>query len=508
MGRLGDFEERIAQRLFGEVIDTALGGLGNRSRVAKLRKEGVRSAAADFLFGDIIEAEMRRVRLAVDEDWWAKLDMATRPQDMDWATREQNLADVLEAWSLNPFARRIVNLHTAYVVGRQMTISSERKQVNDWIQRFWHHRKNKMYLEIYNLADELCRAGELFFVMYHNPMDGIPYVRAVPARRIVQIVTDPDDYKRPLKYRELREGDIEGEIGGKWWLSPEHPEAKKDLTKPVMLHYALNVPVGATRSWGGDLDTMLPWVRRYTAWLKDRVRINQARNAWVWDMTAGSPARVEELEKKYRGGIIGGSVFVHMPNEGIEAKNAKIEAGDAQDDGRALRMAMAVGGGVAPNFLGDTHQATRATAREANQPVFQAWAMRQHFVVNMFIDLVKTGMIRSHQMGKFMRWLPKDYDEDKKTDWGWTRNVADLTRDDNLALARAGKTIVDMAAVMLELKLIDRKTAITWAAKFTGEVIDPGDIMRAIDNAPSEEEIAQHHQEAVEVEEMSWIVGR
>lgn len=488
MGRFDGVRQRISRAKFGE--RSFVDGMGY------------------LVFGDLIDEVIRETRLAVDEDWWAKLDATTRPQDMDWYTREQNLADVLEAWSLNPFARRIVNLHTAYVVGRQMAIGSERKQVNDWIQRFWFHRKNKMYLYIYELADELSRAGELFLTQHMNPVDGLAYLRAVPARRIVKIETDPDDYRRPLRYLELREGDIEGKVGGKWWLSPEHPAAKNDPTKPVMLHYALNVPVGATRSWGGDLDTMLPWIRRYTAWLKDRVRINQARNAWVWDMTAGSPARVEELRKKYESGIVSGSVFVHMPNEGIETRSAKIEAGDAQDDGRALRQAMAVGGGVAPNFLGDTHQATRATAREANQPVFQAWAMRQHFVVNMFIDYVKTGMIRAHQAGKFMRWLPKDYDEKKEKDWGWTRTVGDLTRDDNLALARAGKTIVDMTAVMLKLKLIDRKTAITWAAKFTGEVVDPGDIMRAVDNPPNVEKIVQHQQEAIEVEGLNWMVGR
>ena len=483
-------------------------GVRKRIERARFGERPLMDSVGYLAFGGLIEDAVRETRLAAEEDWWAKLDVSTRPQDMDWYTREQNLADVLEAWSLNPFARRIVNLHTAYVIGRQMTIGSERKQVNDWIKRFWLHRKNKMYLEIYNLADELCRAGELFLTLHPNPMDGIPYVRAVPARRIVEIETDPDDYKRPLRYRELKQGDVEGEIGGKWWLSPEHPRAKSDPTKPVMLHYAINVPVGATRSWGGDLDTMLPWVRRYTAWLKDRVRINQARNAWAWDMTAANEARVKELEKKYGGGIISGSVFVHMPNEGLDTKSARIEAGDAQDDGRALRQAMAVGGGVAPHFLGDVWQATRATAREANQPVFQSWAMRQHLVVNMLTDLMKTGMIQAHRMGKFMRWLPKDYDESKKNDWGWTRTVGDLTREDNLALARAGKTIVDMAAMMIELKMIDRKTAIAWAAKFAGEVIDPAEIMRAIDNPPSEEEIAQHHQEAVEVEELNWVVGR
>lgn len=475
-----------------------LDGLKTRIERAEFGKRSIMDGVGYFMFGGLIDEAIRETQLAVNEDWWAKIDASTRPQDMDWYTREQNLADVLEAWALNPFARRIVNLHAAHVVGRQLSIGSERKRVDKWVQRFWLHRKNKMYFEVYNLVDELCRAGELLITLHPNQMDGMQYMRAIPARRIVKIETDPDDYKRPLVYYELREG----EVTQRPWLSPEHPDAVNDPKKPVMVHYAINVPVGATRSWGGDLDTMLPWVRRYTGWLKDRVRINKSRNAWAWKMKAANEARVRELEGKYHGGLVSGSVFVHMPNEDLDTTTAKIDAGDAQDDGRALRQAMAVGGGVAPHFLGDVWQATRATAREANAPIFQAWAMRQHLFVTMLTDLVETGMRRSYQLGKFGRWLPPE------GDWQWTRKVGDLTREDNLALAKAGKTIIDMVATMAKNEWIDRKTAISWAAKFAGEVIDPAEIMRAIDNPPNKEDITDHQEQAVLAEKSNYLAGR
>jgi len=55
---------------------------------------------------------------------------------------------------------------------------------------------------------------------------------------------------------------------------------------------------------------------------------------------------------------------------------------------------------------------------------------------------------------------------------------------------------------------VDRKTAITWAAKFSGEVVDPLEIMRLIDNPKSYEEIEKAEAQATRIEELSWVVGR
>ena len=43
-----------------------------------------------------------------------------------------------------------------------------------------------------------------------------------------------------------------------------------------MLHYAVNRPIGAVRG-EGDLTPILPWAKRYSEWLKDRVRLNRQR---------------------------------------------------------------------------------------------------------------------------------------------------------------------------------------------------------------------------------------
>ena len=48
-----------------------------------------------------------------------------------------------------------------------------------------------------------------------------------------------------------------------------------------MLHFAVNRPAGCVRG-DSDLASILPWLKRYSRWLEDRVRLNAAVRAFLW----------------------------------------------------------------------------------------------------------------------------------------------------------------------------------------------------------------------------------
>src|SRR3712207_349715 len=126
-----------------------------------------------------------RVDLAVkqnDAAWAFLVDRAAGPSDMPFFERQEQLSDALEAWRVNALARRIVGLSTDYVVGSGIRVQSEVPWIDAWVRRFWTHPKNKMDLRVLGLCDELTRSGEPFPVLSTNPMDGMSYVRTVPAR--------------------------------------------------------------------------------------------------------------------------------------------------------------------------------------------------------------------------------------------------------------------------------------------------------------------------------------
>jgi len=443
----------------------------------------IRERFARLLFGQELSTIVQSVLAEQRDDWWPRVDRTATDYDLDFSARQENLLDVLEAWHKNPFVRRVVNLFTSHVIGRQFRLGSEEPVIDAWVRNWIGHRKNQLQLAFYDWSDELCRAGELFLVLFTNPHDGMQYVRAVPARRIVELETNPDDYLQGLVYVEARNT---GLLEVRRWKGWENPEVS--ACEPVMVHFAINRPVGATRSWGGDLDAMLPSCQRYNQWLKDRVRVNSSRAGWVWKMKAASPDRVAALEEKYKGGLPSGSIWIGMKNEDIDTVNSRVDAGEATSDGRAMRQSIAVGGNVAPHMIGDTEGATRASAEAANAPTFQFWNMRQAQFAAMMKILAGIAVRRAHESGRFLRWLPADL--------ALTHQVADLTREDNLALASAARNIVTALSVMKDQGWIDRETAIGWAAKFAGEDLNIKTIVDRIDAQSTIEEVLRSNRRA------------
>ena len=107
--------------------------------------------------------------------------------------------------------------------------------------------------------------GEIFPVLFTNPQDLMSTVRGVPALIIERIEWCEGDYEAELAYKEVGLVGRSRNVGG---CRRGHGSAC-DPSTPVMLHYAVNCPVGALRG-ESDLAPILPWLKRYSRWLEDR----------------------------------------------------------------------------------------------------------------------------------------------------------------------------------------------------------------------------------------------
>jgi hypothetical protein len=170
----------------------------------------------------------------------------------------------------------------------------------------------------------------------------------------------------------------------------------------MMLHYSINKPVGATRG-EGDLTPVLPWARRYTEWLKDRVRFNRLRSELsAVDIEITDDSKVEEKRQQYAANPpTGGSITVHGQGEKITYPTANIQGFDAEPDGRALRLAFAAGANVPLHFLAEGSSATRSTAAEMGDPTHRHYRMRQRDFAGFLIDLCR--MCRGLTMRRWLR---------------------------------------------------------------------------------------------------------
>ena len=327
----------------------------------------------------------RRARESVqvqDDASWRPLVSA--PDDRPWYEVHTNLRLAQTLYRTNPLAARIVGMTTDFVIGRGIEVSGD-----PWVAGFWRHPQNRMDLRAYRWCDELTRAGELFIVLSANPVDGMQYVREVPAQQIDEVATDGNDLEREMSYHQVTQDPI-----GLTWLGPAHPEARD--AAQVMLHFVINKPVGETRGYS-DLHQIAKWLERYDGWLEDRVRINRFKGAYLWHVQIDHalPAQLEAKRAQYSRIPKPGSLIISDGSEKWSAVQPHIDADDVEADGKAIRLMIAAGAGIPLHFLAEGESATRATAREMGTATYRHFVHRQHVFESVLRAVIDTAALRA-----------------------------------------------------------------------------------------------------------------
>lgn len=427
-----------------------------------------------------VSAHASAVRTRVDDSGgWHTLNAA--PGDRPWSETFADLEDTLEAWRKNFFIRRIVNVTRSYAVGSGISLSSSDPHVAAFIEDFWTHPKNRIDRRLGPLCDQLTRDGELFPILFTNPVDGMSYLRFKTARQIREVQTQPGDYETELAY-------VENLVTPKTWYSPNHPIFSSPPPKPardrqipspqssgiplppVMLHFAVNKPIDATRG-ESDLTPILPWALRYSEWLKDRVRLNRIRTRQgVLDVMVADDTQVETKRQQLRRtNPVEAGIYVHGPGEEVAMHDLNVAANDAEQDGKVLRLAIATGANLGLHYLGEGETTNYATAREMGEPTARFYADRQQDIIWSLEDLVTVAYIRFCQVHG--REVPEDL--------ALQVTVTEVARADNESLANAARSIVQALATAQAQGWVDDETALTLALKFAGETL-PTEKIRTI----------------------------
>ena len=385
---------------------------------------------------------------------------------------------MLEAWGKNFLIRQVVRLTTAYVVGDGIRIFSKNSDVEEFIRAFCNHPENYLEARMPGLCDELTRAGELFPALFTNKVSGMSQVRFVPASQIEQVETDPEDYEKETGYLEI----IPGQIERKPWKSKRTARVPARLVckdgidrthrpEPMMLHYCINKPVGATRG-ESDLTPILPWAKRYSDWLKDRVKFNKLRTEQTATVIkVDDDSQVEAKRKHYEAHPPRGAAIVVIgPSETVSYPATNIQGYDAEPDGKAIRLAFAAGANIPLHFLAEGSTATRSTATEMGDPTHRHYRMRQKDFVAFLKDLVGQAWRRYEAVNGL------DLLEDLEIE----AESPDVSRADNKAMADAAKTIAEAFKLMKEQGWITDEIAVRLVFKFAGEILPEEDILEIL----------------------------
>jgi hypothetical protein len=348
-------------------------------------------------------------------------------------------------------------------VGEGIQVTSKHKAMADFIERFWLHRKNNMDLRLESMCEELARSGDLFVLLFRNSVDGMSYLRFVTKDNIEKIETAPNDYETELAYVETPPA---GEYQSRRWLSPDNPEA--GLADAVMLHYAVNKPIGAQMG-ESDLTTIVPWLLRYSRMLEDRVRLHWAARAFLYLVTVPSN-KVESKSQQYGVAPESGSIVVKDESETWETITPSLRGADAGHDMKAVRNMIDAGSGFPPHWRGEGGDVNVATAEAMQGPPEKMLSRRQEYFLWMVQDILYQAYMRAVEIGAEPALSETVYKDIFHVD------AADVSLRDNNMLAEAAETLSGGFALLQNTILGKSATfhrlAMKLVLKFAGEPQD------------------------------------
>lgn len=451
-----------------------------------------------------------RLATGGEEDYfWRRLSDNWYQKDVIPSTFLEIHNQCYEAYNANPLAYAIIEMTTSFVLGKGVKVTAEKKGVQNVIDAFWNDPDNHMDTRIYDACRELSLYGEIYVRFFVNKYDGTTKIRFIDPSIIDQVETDPDDVEHHLRYHRrpigpsptqtmdpvantldrvaLNQASVGISIGdptmqGQWF------EAGKEVVQ-----FAINKVSNAKRG-KSDLATLLPWLRRYKDWLTDRVRINKYKGAFLWDVTLkGADAKIVNRKKMdYAYPPEPGTVIIHNEAEVWAAVKPEINANDAANDGRAIKLMIAVGALLPEHYLSDGDNSNRATSAEMSLPTFLKFQMRQHVMKNIIKTCCDRAIFEAQAAGKLAQ----------RANVSYSIIMPEIDTGDNQSMAQAVSFLMTAIAQAIQLGLMSKETAMVLIFKCLNEEVDVHDELARI-----QADIEQAKQQMMQMQQMQQTNG-
>jgi hypothetical protein len=169
------------------------------------------------------------------------------------------------------------------------------------------------------------------------------------------------------------------------------------MADAVMLHYAVNRPMGALMG-ESDLTTIIPWLLRYSRMLEDRVRLHWAARAFLYLVTVPSNM-VDTKSRQYASAPESGSIVVKDEAESWETLTPSLRGADAGHDMKAVRNMIDAGSGFPPHWRGEGGDVNVATAEAMQAPPEKFLIKRQQYFVWLLQDILYQAFLRAVEVG-------------------------------------------------------------------------------------------------------------
>lgn len=382
-----------------------------RARVAQATYETAQYEAGASMMQEVVR------RVQPEADGWVPLGDDGAGRELDPAKATELRTEARKAARTKPHSVGYLGTLKRFVLGRGVSIDpvieseDAKDSVLEWWRRFrainaWDRLEDQIPFQLW-------RDGEVFVRRFISEGDtdvqlssetitrlqkidgfeegklegpdipeGMVEIRLVPPEQIMD--PEPGGTSHGIL---TKEDDVQTVYGYMW--STDGKKVRAVIPAQEMIHEKIGADLDVKRG-RSILEPILERQANYDDWLKYRLALNLARTAVVWVKTIkGTPTQLADIRAKQDKQLEDSSndrkqrmvkplTTIHA-TEGIsyEFKSPDLQASDAQHDGRAIQLTMAVATGLAEYiFTGDASNANYASTMVAQSPtvrVFEDW---------------------------------------------------------------------------------------------------------------------------------------
>lgn len=274
-------------------------------------------------------------------------------------------------WAKNhhPFGKAIVTIKRSFTIGKGVKLLFK----NTDCQKAWDafEKRAKFQEKLRTDVETLIWAGEIMTEKTTENEDGTmrPSVAQVDPSTVWEIVTDPLTPEIPIYFHQ--------QFPTQWQLVYKAQDKSveyviNDIDAKNMIHHKINTAPGEKRG-RSDLFAVLSWLKRYRDFFNAKVVKAQMEESWALDISIdGSQGDVDAIAQNSNVTRVPppGSTRVH--NKDVEYAFLQPTSSSTQgrdNVGEQLKNVIAVGAGIAPEWLGESASgSSRQTAYTKESP--------------------------------------------------------------------------------------------------------------------------------------------
>jgi hypothetical protein len=324
----------------------------------------------------------------------------------------------------NPLIGLAVNLKTTFIFGCGVSIKAKHPLVEEVIKDFWDDHDNKA--ELTSLAAQQLKCnilqldGNIFLTLFTKIDNGKVKVSSIPQDEIEEIITHPQNRRKPLWYKRTymaqvfdynsgayTAGESKTEYYKDWQnndpadkqFAPSEDKIAKDSAGEEILVYHIKVNCTDKQKFGfSETYRAHDWAKAYTEFLENLASIWKTLAIFAAErkLPKGTTNQIAAAKAATRTYGQDGSTANKVPSAGgVRISNdmdnwAPIKTSGvtmSADDGRRLLLMVCAAMGIFEHYFGDGSNSNLASTSSMELPMMKMFESRQSLFEDMYRQL-------------------------------------------------------------------------------------------------------------------------